>query len=268
MLCAQPFPCTSSIAPIYHTPSLLLPPLPFQISGREDKHRKEFIISSINHHHQSLLAFWPHKTTKPAQAPVTALEGSAGVATGTGAVTATTTVEEVFKPSLHVSPLFEAIRLDPHAFYSPSAVHNTDLSYISLHSLTNPSDLSIGILDATLCDALYEGAIKKGLPYPTECPKRDGSRKVIRVTGVKAYLVEAELLAAELRKKFASSTSVAQVPGGFSCNRCRCRCGSSTRCQVGSAATGAGAVAAPGAGAVAAPGAKWVQLHQVQVQVR
>ncbi|CAI7901124.1 unnamed protein product, partial [Closterium sp. NIES-53] len=221
------------------------------ISGREDKHRKELIISSINHRHQSLLAFWPHKTSKPAQAPVTALEGSSGVATGTGAITATTTVEEVFKPSLHVSPLFEAIGLDPHAFYSPSAVHNAALSYISLHSLTNPSDLSLVILDATLCDALYKGAIKKGLPYPTECLKRDvgplllrrmqaqhkvekggrsverkgevepvqifvrgrqGSRNVTRVTGVEAYLVEAELLAAELREKFASSTSVAEVP--------------------------------------------------------
>ncbi|CAI7889777.1 unnamed protein product [Closterium sp. NIES-54] len=119
-------------------------------------------------------------------------------------------------------------------------------------SAHNPSDLSLVILDATLCDALYKGAIKKGLPYPTECLKRDvgplllrrmqaqhkvekggrsverkgevepvqifvrgrqGSRNVTRVTGVEAYLVEAELLAAELREKFASSTSVAEVPG-------------------------------------------------------
>ncbi|CAI5495938.1 unnamed protein product [Closterium sp. Naga37s-1] len=182
------------------------------ICGKEDKHRKEFIISSINHRHQALLAFWPYKT---AQAPRTAPQG-----------------------------------LDPHAFYSPSAVHNAALSYISLHSLSEPSDPSIVVLDATLCDALYKGAIKKGATHPAQCPKRDigpmllqqmqaqhrverggrsverkgelqpveilvrgrqGSRKVTRVTGVEAYLVEAQPLAAELQKKFASSASVAQL---------------------------------------------------------
>ncbi|CAI5530192.1 unnamed protein product [Closterium sp. Naga37s-1] len=179
----QPPPPGPSLAPLPFAP--ICPPpnlftLPAQISGREDKHRKEFIVSAVNHRHQALLAFWPHKTSKPAQAPVTAPEGSPGIATGTGAVTATTTVEEVFKPSLHVSPVFEAVGLDPLAFYSPSAVHNAALSYISLHSLTKPSDPSIVILDATLCDALYKGAIKKGAEYPTECPKRDPGPLLLR----------------------------------------------------------------------------------------
>ncbi|CAI7802370.1 unnamed protein product [Closterium sp. NIES-54] len=47
---------------------------------------------------------------------------------------------------------------------------------------------------------------------------RQGSRRVTRVTGVEAYLVEAEPLAAELQKKFASGASVAPVPDGFTCN--------------------------------------------------
>ncbi|CAI7925277.1 unnamed protein product [Closterium sp. NIES-54] len=58
---------------------------------------------------------------------------------------------------------------------------------------------------------------------------RQGSRRVTRVTGVEAYLVEAEPLAAELQKKFASGASVAPVPDGFTCNGR----------QVGSPATGA-----------------------------
>ncbi|CAI5479869.1 unnamed protein product [Closterium sp. Yama58-4] len=82
-------------------------------------------------------------------------------------------------------------------FYSPSAVHNAALSYISLHSLFKPSDPSLVILDAMLCNALYKG----------------GSRKMMRVTGTEAYLVEADPLAAELQKNFASSTTVAQVRG-------------------------------------------------------
>ncbi|CAI5509517.1 unnamed protein product [Closterium sp. Naga37s-1] len=245
------FRCTFSDALIAHATLL---PLPFQISGKEDKHCREFILSSINHRHQALLAFSPYKT---AQSPTTAPKGSFGVATGSATVTTTTTVEEVFKPSLHVSPVFESVGLDPHAFYSPSAVHSAAICYISLHSLLEPSDPSIVVLDATLYDALYKGAIKKGATYPAQCPKRDigpmllqrmqaqhrveragrsverkgelepveifvrgrqGSRRVTRVTGVETYLVEAEPLAAELQKKFASGASVAPVPGGFTCN--------------------------------------------------
>ncbi|CAI5460498.1 unnamed protein product [Closterium sp. Yama58-4] len=196
------------------------------ICGKEDKHRKEFIISSVNHRHQSLLAFWPYKT---AQAPPrTAPQGSLGIATESATVTATTTVEELFKPSPHVAPVFESVGLDPHAFYSPSAVRNAALSYISLHSLSEPSNPSIVVLDATLCDALYKanaGATqggeggrsveRKGELEPVEIfvRGRQGSRRVTRVTGVEAYPVEAEPLAAELQKKFASGASVAQLPG-------------------------------------------------------
>ncbi|CAI5954848.1 unnamed protein product [Closterium sp. NIES-64] len=240
------------------------------ISGKEDKHRKEFIMSAINYRHPTLIAFLPDKTNKPAQTPAAAtLDASPaapGAPTTTTATTTTTTssgsgssssgggltVEEVFKPTHHVSAIFEAVGLDPHAYYSPSAAREAALNYISLHSLTKPSDPSIVILDAPLCDALYKGAIKKGAAYPTECHKRDvgptlvrrmqahhrveragksvvrkgglvpvqilverrqGNKKVTRVSGLEAYLVEAEPLAAELQRKFASSTSVAEVPG-------------------------------------------------------
>ncbi|GJP32236.1 hypothetical protein CLOM_g16830 [Closterium sp. NIES-68] len=245
------------------------------ISGKEDKHRKEFILSAINYRHPALVAFTPDRTTKPAQPPPSATQDAAsatpGTTPGTSTTTATTTtasssstsassssssgeltVEEVFKPSHHVSAIFETVGLDPHGFYSPSAARDAALSYITLHSLTKPSDPSKVILDATLCDALYKGAIKKGTAYPTECHKREvgptlvrrmqahhrverggrsvvrkgglvpvqilverrqGNKKVTRVTGLEAYLVEAEPLAAELQKKFASSTSVTEVPG-------------------------------------------------------
>ncbi|CAI5492694.1 unnamed protein product [Closterium sp. Naga37s-1] len=237
------------------------------ISGREDKHRKEFILSAVNYRHPTLIAFTPDKTNKPAQTPAAATQDTSpaapGAPTTTTATTTTTTtssgsgsssssggltVEEVFKPTHHVSAIFEAVGLDPHAYYSPSAAREAALSYISLHSLTKPSDPSIVILDAPLCDALYKGAIKKGAAYPTECHKRDvgptivkrmqahhrveragksvvrkgglvpvqilverrqGNKKVTRVSGLEAYLVEAEPLAAELQRKFASSTSVA-----------------------------------------------------------
>ena len=108
------------------------------------------------------------------------------------------------------------------------------------------------VLDATLCDALYKGAIKKGSNYPTEIHKKDlgatflnrmqvhhrvsrgndiavrkgamkpiqimterrqGNKKVTRVSGVETFLMDAESLASEFQKKFACSTSVAELPG-------------------------------------------------------
>lgn len=108
------------------------------------------------------------------------------------------------------------------------------------------------VLDATLCDALYKGAIKKGSSYPTEIHKKDlgptflnrmqvhhsvargndvairkgalkpiqilterrqGNKKVTRVSGVETFLMDAESLASELQKKFACSTSVTELPG-------------------------------------------------------
>ncbi|CAI5954842.1 unnamed protein product, partial [Closterium sp. NIES-64] len=235
------------------------------ISGKEDKHRKEFILSAVNYRHPTLIAFTPDKTNKPAQTPAAATLDASPAAPGAPTTTATTTtttsssgsgssssggltVEEVLKPTHHVSAIFEAGGLDPHAYYSPSAAREA--------ALTKPSDPSIVILDAPLCDALYKGAIKKGATYPTECHKRElgptivkriqahhrverasigksivrkgglvpvqilverrqGNKKVTRVSRLEAYLVEAEPLAAQLQRKFASSTSMAEVPRGF-----------------------------------------------------
>ncbi|CAI6010578.1 unnamed protein product [Closterium sp. NIES-65] len=238
---------------------------PKGISGKEDKHRKEFILSAVNYRHPTLIAFTPDKTNKPAQTPAAATLDASPAAPGAPTTTATTTtttsssgsgssssggltVEEVLKPTHHVSAIFEAGGLDPHAYYSPSAAREA--------ALTKPSDPSIVILDAPLCDALYKGAIKKGATYPTECHKRElgptivkriqahhrverasigksivrkgglvpvqilverrqGNKKVTRVSRLEAYLVEAEPLAAQLQRKFASSTSMAEVPRGF-----------------------------------------------------
>lgn len=118
--------------------------------------------------------------------------------------------------------------------------------------MVKPTDKAIVVLNAILCDALYKGTIKKGSSYPTEIHKRDlgvtflnrmqvhyrvsrgneavvrkgvvkpvqimserrqGNKKVTKVSGLEAFLMDAELLASELQKKFACSTSVAELPG-------------------------------------------------------
>lgn len=127
-------------------------------------------------------------------------------------------------------------------------------SYIEKENLVKPTNKAAVVLDATLCDALYKGTIKKGLTYPTEIHKKDlggtflnrmqvhhrvsrgnesavgkgaikpiqimterrqGNKKVTRVSGVETFLMDAESLASELQKKFACSTTIAELPGIF-----------------------------------------------------
>jgi translation initiation factor 2D len=127
--------------------------------------------------------------------------------------------------------------------------------YVEKENLVKPTDKSIVVLDAILCDALYKGAIKKGAAYPSEIYKRDiaptfigrmqihhhvargsdsmlrkgaikpiqimterrqGNKKMTRVSGLESFLLDADSLAYELQKKFACSTTVAELPGTLS----------------------------------------------------
>lgn len=121
-----------------------------------------------------------------------------------------------------------------------------------MENLVKPSSPAIVILNAVLCDALYKGAVKKGSAYPSEIHKKDlgatflkrmqvhhsvtrkgestmckgavrnvqilterrqGNKKVTKVTGFETFLINPEALASELQKKFACSTTVAELPG-------------------------------------------------------
>lgn len=118
--------------------------------------------------------------------------------------------------------------------------------------MVKPTDKSVVVLDATLCDALFKGTVKKGSTYPTEIHKKDlgstflsrmqvhhvvskgnestirkgavkpiqimterrqGNKKVTKVSGVETFLMAADSLASELQKKFACSTSIGELPG-------------------------------------------------------
>lgn len=43
--------------------------------------------------------------------------------------------------------------------------------------------------------------------------RRQGNKKVTKVTGFETFLINPEALASELQKKFACSTTVAELPG-------------------------------------------------------
>lgn len=161
-------------------------------------------------------------------------------------------VLELYKPSTHVNPIFAAVGADTRKLYTASEASQIVFGYIEQEKLVKEADKSIVVLDATLCDALFKGAIKKGSMYPTEIHKRDlgqnfinrmqahyevkrgndtvvrkgalkplqivterrqGNKKVTKLSGLESFLIDPEALASELQKKFACSTTVSELPG-------------------------------------------------------
>jgi len=45
--------------------------------------------------------------------------------------------------------------------------------------------------------------------------RRQGNKNSTKVSGIETFLMDADALASELQKKFACSTSVAELPGKF-----------------------------------------------------
>lgn len=161
-------------------------------------------------------------------------------------------VIEIYKPSVHVNPIFTSVGADTRQLYTQSEASEVVFAYIEKENLVKPTNKSIVVLDAILCDALFKGAIKKGSTYPSEIHKKDlaptfinrmqahhqvtrgketvvrkgglkpmqimterrqGNKKVTKLSGMESFLIDAEPLASELQKKFACSTSVTELPG-------------------------------------------------------
>ncbi|XP_065881249.1 uncharacterized protein [Euphorbia lathyris] len=216
------------------------------ISVKEDKYKKETVIFSVNRSHPDYSSFKPEKRQEPKLPP------SASEATGGSHSKKMLEVAEIYKPSVHVNPIFSSVGADKGELYSASEASDIVFKYIEKENLVKPTNKSLVVLDATLCDALFKGTVKKGSTYPTEIHKKDlgstfvsrmqahcivtrgsesvvrkgslktiqilterrqGNKKVTKVSGVEQFLIDAEALASELQKKFACSTSVQELPG-------------------------------------------------------
>ncbi|KAL0909906.1 hypothetical protein M5K25_020815 [Dendrobium thyrsiflorum] len=217
------------------------------ISAKEDKHKKDIILLSVNRAHPDYISFKPEKrvTEFVDQKP----DSSAADAQQTRSQLE---VVEIYKSSAHVNLIFTSVGSDTGKYYTAPEATDVVFRYIEKENLTNPMNKAVVVLDATLCDALFKGTIKKGVMYPTEIQKKDlgatflnrmqafhkvsrdsevavrkgsirpiqimaerrqGNKKVTRVSGVEYFLMDAESLASELQKKFACSTSVSELPG-------------------------------------------------------
>ncbi|XP_047160305.1 eukaryotic translation initiation factor 2D isoform X1 [Vigna umbellata] len=216
------------------------------ISVKEDKHKKEVILFTVNRKHADYSSFKPEKIrVEKSEQP--SVQSANEVRTSK-----TLEVAEIYKPSVHVNAIFSAVGADPGKLFSASEATDIVFTYVEKENLVKPTNKSIVILDALLCDSLYKGAIKKGTTYPTEIHKKDlgstfvsrmqphhvvtrgnesvvrkgalktiqllterrqGNKKVTKLSGMESFLIDAEALASELQKKFACSTSVAELPG-------------------------------------------------------
>uniref|UniRef100_A0A6N2LG00 SUI1 domain-containing protein n=1 Tax=Salix viminalis TaxID=40686 RepID=A0A6N2LG00_SALVM len=216
------------------------------ISVREDKYKKETVLFSVNRRHLDYLSFKPERRQEQ--------KVDKG---GDQAVKETQSpklleVSEIYKPSIHVNPIFASVGADTGKLYSALEASDVVFKYIEKGNLVKPMSKSIVVLDPTLCDALFKGAIKKGSAYPTEIHKKDlgstfvsrmqahhivtrgsesvvrkgsvrtiqilterrqGNKKVTKLSGMETFLMDADALASELQKKFACSTSVTELPG-------------------------------------------------------
>ncbi|XP_050231588.1 uncharacterized protein LOC126680499 [Mercurialis annua] len=216
------------------------------ISVKEDKYKKETILVSVNRSHPDYLSFKPEKRQeqKIDQADDPATSGSRSKKL--------LEVTEIYKPSVHVNPIFASVGADTGKLYSASEACDIVFKYFEKENLVKATNRSFVVLDATLCDALFKGTVKKGSTYPTEIHKKDigsifvsrmqahyivtrgsesairkgslktiqilterrqGNKKVTKVSGLEQFLMDAEALASELQKKFACSTSVQELPG-------------------------------------------------------
>ncbi|XP_074280171.1 uncharacterized protein LOC141605350 [Silene latifolia] len=216
------------------------------ISVKEDKHKKEVVLFSVNRTHIDYTSFKPDKS-QPAK-----IEQSNDQTAGEGSSQTALEIEEIYKPNTHVISIFAAVGADTGGYFSAIEANNVVFAYVEKENLVKPNDKAKVILDAILCDALFKGAIKKGSSYPTEIHKkelgpqfisrmqahhkvtrggesvirkgavrsiqimterRQGNKKMTKLSGFETFLLDADSLASELQKKFACSTTVAELPG-------------------------------------------------------
>lgn len=216
-----------------------------QISVKEDKHKKEVTLISVNRKHSDYTSFKPEKKKVEN-------EQSAKSVISEGQSQKVLEVVELYKSSSHVNPIFAAVGADTGKLYTASEASQIVFAYIEKENLVKQTNKSIVVLDAMLCDALFKGAIKKGTTYPTEIHKKDvgqtfinrmqahievkrgndtvvkkgalkplqiiterrqGNKKVTKLSGLESFLIDAEALASELQKRFACSTTVSELPG-------------------------------------------------------
>nr|GEW55860.1 eukaryotic translation initiation factor 2D [Tanacetum cinerariifolium] len=187
------------------------------ISSKEDKHKKEVMVLAVNRKHPDYISFTPEKqqVEKVEQTVDTSTESDNNRMMD---------LIEIYKPSVHVNPIFNSVGADTHQLYTASEASEVVYAYIEKENLVKPTKIHKKDLAPTFINRMQahhqvtrgkESVVRKGalkaMQIMTE--RRQGNKKVTKLTGMESFLIDAEPLASELQKKFACSTSVTELPG-------------------------------------------------------
>ncbi|ACO65479.1 predicted protein [Micromonas commoda] len=211
---------------------------------KEDKRTKETAVTAIVRSHPDLRNHVPHET---------AADADAGAAAAAGAVEGgkpqPLRLEEHYKPHVNLTRVLEAIDAPTDALYTGPEARELVVKYVAVKALDAGKSVT---LDPQLCDALFKGVLKKGDAFPThmsksdvtkawlnrfhpqtavvrggtrsvkkgalqpvrvESDRRGGDRRITRVTGTEAYLIDPEELARTLGSKLATACATGELEG-------------------------------------------------------
>ncbi|KAG2496973.1 hypothetical protein HYH03_004979 [Edaphochlamys debaryana] len=244
------------------------------LTCKEDKHSGDVIVTGVNRKCALFTDFRPYKASltaagaadggagpaAAASSSAAAASSSAAAAGPSGAAAAAAAggcgelvIDEVFKPGKELRPIFEELGLHPEGLYTAAEAVDAGFAYAKAAGLeAGAPDNRTFVLNATLCDALFKGLIKKGELYPThlakadlrdalmrrmhpQCrvsrggqtfirkgqppavsistEKRQGNKRVTKIAGLEPFLVDPEQVSAECCRKFACATGVVDLPG-------------------------------------------------------
>ena len=158
-------------------------------------------------------------------------------------------LEEHYKPHVNLTRVLEAIDAPTDALYTGPEARELVVKYVAVKGLDAGKSVT---LDPQLCDALFKGVLKKGDAFPThmsksdvtkawlnrfhpqtavvrggtrsvkkgalqpvrvESDRRGGDRRITRVTGAEAYLIDPEELARTLGSKLATACATGELEG-------------------------------------------------------
>ncbi|KAJ3185185.1 Eukaryotic translation initiation factor 2D [Geranomyces variabilis] len=208
----------------------------------------ETLLISVNRSHQQIVDFHAPKKVAGDQKPQPA--GLVGAESPAQPAQTALTIVKLYKATSKELPLFQAIGRSKDSYYTPGEVRDALDEYVRTKELAKPANPRLVKIDAVLCDAILkkdeyntvddlqrdaivqrllakmdpfhelrapnkQPMLKKGAPQPITIilEQRQGRKCVTRISGFEQYAVDAQDLAAHLKVRCASSTSVSPIPG-------------------------------------------------------
>ena len=112
-----------------------------QISVKEDKHKEEVMLFSVNRKHADYSSFKPEKrrVEKSEQHSVQSANEIRS--------SKTLEVAEIYKPSVHVNSIFSPVGADTGKLFSASEATDIVFKYVEKENLVKPTNKSVVVLD-------------------------------------------------------------------------------------------------------------------------